>query len=191
MHPAFDDGEGSNWSERDLWDLDPTNEEAAVEQDFAAWQQEQQSYSEGQAEAADGELKGPPTIDSPMQPATDERDGQTTLQRVTKHWLANNFGRDFVAAAPKKQPKASRFEGEKPGWVFKLGDRGLGYYPDKPQFLAVSLVQEVCPSGGKLAVFVPLSEAMSYRLLTWATDWLAETHPSRMLMDRYFRNRIG
>ena len=34
------------------------------------------------------------------------------------------------AQAPKARSKESKLEGARPGWVFKTGERGLGYYPD-------------------------------------------------------------
>ena len=49
-------------------------------------------------------------------------------------------------------------KGQSPVWVFKSGEQGLGYYPDLPKPAAVSLWGEICPSGGRLAVPVPLSE---------------------------------
>ena len=40
-------------------------------------------------------------------------------------------GEDFVAAAgPKHRTRESKFEGARPGYVFKLGPSGLGYYRD-------------------------------------------------------------
>ena len=44
--------------------------------------------------------------------------------------LALHANDSFVEAGGKRITKASKFNGFKPWWVFKTGDRGLGYYRD-------------------------------------------------------------
>ena len=67
-------------------------------------------------------------------------------------WLANHH-----KGPVNKKPN---FEGEKPGWVFKLGDRGLGYYQDVGRVQKVYLYPEVAPSGGTLPVTLELSKLL-------------------------------
>ena len=45
-------------------------------------------------------------------------------------WLCKHAHSSFVPVRCKKPSQSSKFEGERPGWVFKLGGTGLGYYRD-------------------------------------------------------------
>ena len=46
----------------------------------------------------------------------------------------------------KRITKVSKFEGSRSGWVFKTGERGLGYYRDKGSMLGtLSLSRAVWP----------------------------------------------
>ena len=66
-----------------------------------------------------------PCLRKPAQPVT------TSSDDSTEKWLREHAGLPFVPAqAPKARPKKSKFEGARPGWCFKTGDHGLGYYPD-------------------------------------------------------------
>ena len=48
-------------------------------------------------------------------------------------WQAKHANVSFVPCKAKKVRKTSRFEGEKPGWIFTSRDNGLGYNSDGPQ----------------------------------------------------------
>ena len=66
-----------------------------------------------------------PAVAKPAEPRTDPSgdDGSSNAR-----WLQDHAGMAFVPArAPKARSKLSKFEGAKPGWVFKTGERGLGY----------------------------------------------------------------
>ena len=70
----------------------------------------------------------------------------TQQQQETADWLRRHSTHDFVAVAATKGSKKSKFEGEKPGFVFKLGDRGLGYYRDAGrQVITISLAAAPLP----------------------------------------------
>ena len=54
------------------------------------------------------------------------------MAKEQQQWLAANAGKEFVPAkAGKRVTKTSKFEGQRVGWAFKTGDRGLGYYRDR------------------------------------------------------------
>ena len=59
-------------------------------------------------------------------------------------WLAKHAGKAFVPVGGPATSKP-KFEGERPGWVFKLGDQGLGYYVDTGRVRTVLLYREVVP----------------------------------------------
>ena len=58
-----------------------------------------------------------------------------------------------VAAKPK-------FQEEKPGWVFKLGAAGLGYYIDDGIVRAIYLFPEVAPWGGARPAAIELNHLL-------------------------------
>ena len=47
-----------------------------------------------------------------------------------------------------KKTKASKFQGQRAGWVFKLGEQGLGYYVDSRPRHTVHLYPLIVPAGG-------------------------------------------
>ena len=50
---------------------------------------------------------------------------------LVKNWLEKNKNNEFVAASRGEAvTKKIKSEGERPGWVFKRGLKGLGYYRD-------------------------------------------------------------
>jgi len=55
-----------------------------------------------------------------------------------------------LAAAPPAFAPAARFAGARPGYVFKLGDLGLGYYSDLVHGPGAGHLQPMCVSGGGL-----------------------------------------
>ena len=44
----------------------------------------------------------------------------------TQKWIKKHASKSFVPVLSKRVTKASKFEGAKPGWVFKTGEAGLG-----------------------------------------------------------------
>lgn len=55
---------------------------------------------------------------------------KTHEQHALAKWLHDHEHDELVAARGKAVTKASKFEGSKPGWAFRLGCKGLGYYRD-------------------------------------------------------------
>jgi hypothetical protein len=157
----FDADETSEWSEVDEHDLDPSYGLDEQKLEFEAWRQEQQLHNHDQTDHVHAPLTSSETTTAqPCNSAEDVRPEAVPKPTQAQEWLKEHAGKHFVPAAPLKNPKSkeSRFEGERPGWVFKLGDRGLGYYSDKQLPSAVSLAGEIWPSGGRLAVTIPLFE---------------------------------
>ena len=54
----------------------------------------------------------------------------------------------------------SKFQGEKPGWLFKPGSEGLGYYTDAGRVLTVHLFPEVAPWGGAQPAIIDLCDLL-------------------------------
>ena len=76
-------------------------------------------------------------------------------------WLRKNAHRSFVPVRCKKLSKTSKFEGERPGWVFKLGGAGLGYYRDVGYVHTVRLHAAVVPGGSTVPIRVSLNDVVS------------------------------
>ena len=49
---------------------------------------------------------------------------------VVDKWLTMHVNKQNVGVGGTRVTKNSKFPGHKPGWVFKTGDQGLGYYRD-------------------------------------------------------------
>ena len=154
----FDDDEGSGRSEDELglWDLDPANQQEAEEMDYSEWLQEQHrpsgslpSLSHEQAAHEHMPAADQPPEQQQQQHGSTRQATTADPQEEVERWLRANAGKQIVAAKRcKRITKESRFEGEKPSWVFKSGEHWLGYYADQPKPVAVSLWDEICPSGG-------------------------------------------
>ena len=78
--------------------------------------------------------------DEEWHPETDEEDfdlpphDDDELQpdrRGIDAWLKEHSSAEFVAVSDAKRTKKYKFEGGKPGWVFKRSDLGLGYHRDR------------------------------------------------------------
>ena len=74
-------------------------------------------------------------------------------------WLLKHAAAEFVAVPNKTVTKKSKFEEEKPGWVFKLGEAGLGYYRDREgRGVTVSLAEAIRPTSDTPAASLSLDE---------------------------------
>ena len=56
--------------------------------------------------------------------------GVRAERTAVEKWFDLHANDAFVPVKIKRITKASKFDGAKPGWVFKTGDSGLGYYRD-------------------------------------------------------------
>ena len=74
-------------------------------------------------------------------------------------WLKKHEGKTFVPVGGPVTSKP-KFQGEKPGWVFKLGEQGLGYYIDVGRVRNVFLFLEVVPWGGTQPAVIELSDLL-------------------------------
>ena len=74
-------------------------------------------------------------------------------------WLQQHAASEFVAVPNKKVTKKPKFQGEKPGWLFKLGAQGLGYYRDRGGLvMVVSIAQAIQPATSLPAAPLALDE---------------------------------
>ena len=56
--------------------------------------------------------------------------GVEVVSKVRDVWSDLHANDTFAPTKIKRVAKLSKFDGAKPGWVFKTGDQGLGYYRD-------------------------------------------------------------
>ena len=56
--------------------------------------------------------------------------GERADKTAVEKWTDLHANDTFVPVKTKRITKTSKFEGAKPGWVFKTGECGLGYYRD-------------------------------------------------------------
>ena len=80
-------------------------------------------------------------------------------QPAVDTWLLQHAGKTFVKVGGPVSSK-SKFQGEKPGWVFELGGEGLGYYPDVGRVRTVYLFPEMVPWGGTQPAVIELSDLL-------------------------------
>ena len=104
-------------------------------------------------------------------PDTDDEEFEVPLQQhvhemtadcsEVEKWLTKNASLAFVAVPNKTVTKKSKFEGPRPGWVFKFGDEGLGYYRDYGGMVVQVALEKEIPLATKLpAARIPLSELL-------------------------------
>ena len=97
-----------------------------------------------------------------LQPAS-SRQNSTILNSKgdAADWLSKNARKSFVPVRCTKPSKTPKFEGERPGWVFKLGGAGLGYYRDVGYVHTVQLHHAVVPGGSTTPLKVVLDSTVT------------------------------
>ena len=114
-------GEASNPGPHAYFD----NESDDAWSEFGDQRQSEQEYEEAM----------PPTeYEVTMSAESGTQSGSSTyptpVLSATQEWIKKHANKSFVPVLSKRVTKASKFDGAKPGWVFKTGDSGLGYYRD-------------------------------------------------------------
>ena len=56
--------------------------------------------------------------------------GKNAESSAVQKWIKMHADESFVPVKTKRVTNVPKFDGAKPEWVFKTGDRGLGYYRD-------------------------------------------------------------
>ena len=80
---------------------------------------------------------------------------ESTSCNVVDDWMRMHATMEFVAVPNKTVTTRPKIEGAKPGWVFKLGEKGLGYYRDRGGLVAVVSRAQAFPAVAKSCTSVP------------------------------------
>eukprot|EP00928_Gymnodinium_smaydae_P037140 TRINITY_DN25825_c0_g1_i1.p1 TRINITY_DN25825_c0_g1~~TRINITY_DN25825_c0_g1_i1.p1 ORF type:complete len:586 (+),score=154.07 TRINITY_DN25825_c0_g1_i1:172-1929(+) len=111
-------------------------------------------------------------------------DGQLNLEDVT---VEEGQGGDVTGTSTKEFRASDKWRGSKPGWVFKLGDLGLGYYLDDPKLAARYSQSKASIASDSAAERKPLRNAKQTEKSTKRSepaaddDAYGECFPSAML----------
>ena len=92
--------------------------------DLDVWSDLGERWSD--SEASDGEQSLPPSDGAESPPAVATPSGAEFAYSPdgVGEWLAKHRLDDFVPVPCKKKTKASKFQGERPGWYFTHGSKG-------------------------------------------------------------------
>ena len=116
------------------------------------------------------ELPPSENVAGDSQPSTSQPSPLAVADRIAaveanlvRNWLEKHKYNEFVAASGGEAvTKKIKFEGERPGWVFKRGLKGLGYYRDYGgMVVAVSLARALNPTEGIQPNRLQLDELIS------------------------------
>ena len=78
-----------------------------------------------------------------------------TSRSAVDDWVQKHANLEFVAVPNKTVTKRPKFEGAKPGWVLKFGEKRLGYYRDRGRLVAVVSLAHALPAGAKFCTRMP------------------------------------
>ena len=92
----------------------------------------QRAWSEPEEEEEQPEDWFSPPSDHETEPeeATADAGAAEATKEKKDAWEVLHANVSFVPTKNKRITKQSKFDGARPGWVFKSGDQGLGYYRD-------------------------------------------------------------